>query len=547
MNSIPRNAPFHEGELLAQRRAGVGDVAKWAGGFIRDYLPEQHREFHAALPFLIVSGADASGQVWTTLIEGPDGFISTPSPRLVALQTRASPNDPLAEAFAAGTRIGALGVDLSSRRRNRFSGSIQAGSDGYSIDIEQSFGNCPQYIHERFWTRVATRDIIEPERSAALNDEQIALIGGADTMFIGSGHNGQASALSNGYDASHRGGAPGFVRVVDRNHLQIPDYAGNNFFNTIGNLVSDPRVGLLFVDFETGGLLHVTGRAVIDWQPQTTHDPQARRMINVEIEAVIWRPAGSSLRWGMMHSQSQRLRLLRRETETDSITSFYFAPAGDRPLLPFQPGQHLPVSVQIPGQTGVTTRSYSLSGAATDLTLYRLSVKREPHGVMSRFLHDQLGNGDFIEAGKPAGTFVLPTGDGPLVLIGAGVGLTPMVSMLHAAAASGRNTWFVHGARNGNDHALKAEVQDLIARHGNLRRSVFYSLPDPGDLAGRGFDKTGRMSARRLMSLGADRTADYLLCGPPKFIAEMIAGLEDCDVPKTQIHFETFGPSVPSP
>ncbi len=544
MNKIDLQNPFHEGERAAQARAGVGDVAQWAGGFIRDYLPEQHRDFHTGLPFLVASGADASGQTWVTMIDGPEGFARAPNPRLIELNTRIDPTDPLANTFQEGTDIGVLGIELASRRRNRFSGAIRGTASGYAIDIRQTFGNCPQYIHERALTRVPKEDVVNAQTTNALSAEQIALIGAADTMFIGSGHQGRAGAASNGYDASHRAGAPGFVYVVDDTHLQIPDYAGNNFFNTIGNLVSDPRVGLLFVDFATGGLLHLTGRAKVDWAPQNAHDPDAWRMINVEIDAVVERPGAVSLRWEKVVSQTRTLRLVRRVEETDSITSFCLAPVDDHPLATFQPGQHLPVSIQIPGQAGRTARSYSLSGAASDQGQYRLSIKRESHGLMSRFLHDTFDPGAVIQAQPPAGAFVLPKGEGPVVLVSAGVGLTPMVSMLHAAAQTGRQTWYVHGARNGAAHAHHAEVAELIAQHQNLHQRIYYSQPGAEDGMGRDYDVQGRISANDLAGLKLGKDTDYMLCGPASFIAKLTTGLEEQGIMPDRIHSEAFGPSV---
>ncbi|WP_299148117.1 pyridoxamine 5'-phosphate oxidase family protein [uncultured Tateyamaria sp.] len=544
MIRLDLDQPFHAGELEAQARAGAGDVAQWAGGFIRDHLPEQHRTFHTSLPFLVVSGGDAEGRAWVTMVEGADGFARAPHPRLIELDTDVDPTDPLADAFRSGTEIGVLGIELANRRRNRFSGVMRARDDSYAIDIKQTFGNCPQYIHERTWARVTKTDAVEAHQSDALSDTQIALIGAADTMFIGSGHQGETGAVSNGYDASHRGGAPGFVRVVDGTHLQIPDYAGNNFFNTIGNLISDPRIGLLFVDFETGGLLHVTGVAEVDWAPLNARDPDAWRFINVEIDRVIWRPGATSLRWDRPVAQSRQLRLVRRAPETTSITSFYFAPVDDRPLPSFAPGQHLPISVQIPGQTGLTSRNYSLSGSPSDQAHYRLSVKREDHGGMSRFLHDHLRVGDIIEARDPSGTFVLPKGDGPVVLISAGVGLTPMVSMLHAAAATSRTAWYVHGARSQLDHALQTEVADLIACNETLHQRTFYSRAQDADLADREVARSGRITAKDIAAMQVGPDADYLLCGPAKFISAIMSGLEDLGVPKDRVHFETFGPSI---
>ena len=534
--------PFHSGERTAQERAGVGDVSQWAGGFVRDFLPGQHRIFHTSLPFLVFAGADDDGRVWTTILDGDEGFIQSPDPQRLTLQTQPDAADPLAGRFADGGEIGGLGIELATRRRNRFSGRIAPDADGLSIKMRQTFGNCPQYIHPRGVRRIARARNADVLRSTALSKDQIARIGQADTLFIGSGHQGDAGAASNGFDASHRGGAPGFVHVASSTRLLIPDYAGNNFFNTIGNLLCNPRIGLLFVDFQTGGLLHLSGRAKIDWSPRDAHDPEAWRMIDVEIDAVIDRPKALSLRWDRLDGRARKLRLARREQEAEHITSFYFAPVDGRPLDPFEPGQHLPIAVQIPGQSGLTERSYSLSGAAPDLSHYRLSIKREENGLMSRFLHDDLRVGDMIEALPPAGDFVLPEGEGPVILISAGVGLTPMISMLHALAETGRPTWYVHAARNGQEHAMGAEIQALTAQHSNLQRRVFFSQPSHQDRADIDFDAAGRMSASEIIELETGGDPQYLICGPKRFLADIRSGLEALRVPGDSIHVETFGP-----
>ena len=544
MSKMEQINPFHEGELKAQARAGVGDVAQWAGGFIRDHLPEQHRNFHTNVPFLVVSGADAQGQTWITMLDGPDGFATSPDPRRIDLTTALDTTDPLEESFAQGSDISVLGIELATRRRNRFSGHIHGSDAGYTIDIRQTFGNCPQYIHERAWTRVPKAAVPEAQTSAALTPAQIAQIGKADTMFIGSGHQGEAGAASNGFDASHRGGAPGFVNVASPTHLQIPDYAGNNFFNTIGNLVSDPRVGLLFVDFETGGLLHITGRAEIDWSPKGAHDPDAWRMINVEIDQVIARPGAVGLRWSKQDHLSRRLKVAKRVPESASITSFYLETADGRPLEPFEAGQHLPVEVQIPGQVGTSKRSYSLSGSPDDLSQYRLSIKREDKGLVSRFFHDELRTGSVIEARPPAGDFVIPCSKCPLVLISVGVGLTPMVAAMHAnAQQSDREVWYVHGTRNSRDHALKREVDALVAQNETLHKRIFYSQPETEDVRECDYDVQGRITAEQIIDLGAGPKACYMLCGPAQFLADMRSGLEAAGTPPAKIHFETFGPT----
>ncbi len=539
---MTNNTPFHAGELEAHRRTGVGDVAQWAGGFIRDHLPEQHRDFHTSLPFLVLSGADDEGKTWVTLLDGKDGFIQSPDPRSLTLETKVDPQDPLAAAFATGTKVGAIGIELATRRRNRFSGNIHPHGEGYQIEMAQTFGNCPQYIHERSWTRVEQNTPAPASRAAQLSPAQIEVIQKADTMFIGSGHNTGADIPSRGFDASHRGGIPGFVHVSDARHLHIPDYAGNNFFNTIGNLITDPHIGLVFVDFETGSLLQVSGRATIDWDPKNAHDHDAWRMINVEIDAVIERPSAISLRWAKQEHLTQRLKITRRVKEASNITSFYLSTADGRLLKPFKAGQHLPIEVQIPGQVGTSKRSYTLSGAPDSLIQYRLSIKREDKGLVSRFLHDMLPDGGVIEATAPTGDFIIPEDDRPLVLISAGVGITPMLSMLHRAIAVGgtRPIWFVHGARNGRDHAMRDEVNALLAKSSKAQQKVFYSRPETGDT----FDLEGRISADALLNLEAGTDAHYMLCGPVRFLSEIKTDLEAANIPAENIHFETFGPSA---
>ncbi|MEM7683228.1 MAG: pyridoxamine 5'-phosphate oxidase family protein [Pseudomonadota bacterium] len=537
--------PFHAGERRAQARAGVLDVAEWAADFIRPYMPDQHRAFFAQLPFLVLAGGDADGRHWVTLLDGGAGFVASPDAKTLTVDATPDPQDPLAPTLAAGTDVGMLGIELATRRRNRLSGTVRAHGTGYTIDVRQSFGNCPQYIHERVWRRVPVSETRPATRSSALDDGQIARIRAADTLFVGTGYKGRGDHASNGFDASHRGGAPGFVQVLDDTHLRLPDYAGNNFFNTIGNLLENPAIGLVFVDFETGGLLHISGRARLDWEAVDSHDNNALRMIDVTIEAVVDRPAALSLRWSQDDADLRELVVTRKVVESDTITSFHLAATDDNPLAPFEAGQHLPIELDVSDQPGRVKRSYSLSGAPGAET-YRISVKREDHGIASRFLHQTVQVGDRLSARAPSGDFLVPCSDCPLVLVSAGVGLTPMLSMLHAAVGqdSNRSVWFVHGARNGAQHALKDEVKALIKSQPNIAKHIRYSQPSETDMAGSDFDQAGRIDVELLLNLHAGPSAHFLLCGPGKWIAALRSGLEDAGVPAHHIHFETFGPTA---
>ena len=180
--------PFHEGERFAQARTGAGDVAAWAGGFVRSYMPKQHRDFYESLPFLILSGEDENGHVWTTLVEGKNGFIQSPDSRHLTLKSSANIHDPLAPRFRRGGNIGGLGIELANRRRNRFSGTVSTQNGDLSIEMRQTFGNCPQYIHARSWRRIEPAINEASHHSDHLSQQQINTIRQSDTLFIlGSG------------------------------------------------------------------------------------------------------------------------------------------------------------------------------------------------------------------------------------------------------------------------------------------------------------------------------------------------------------------------
>ncbi|MDO6729729.1 pyridoxamine 5'-phosphate oxidase family protein [Marinovum sp. 2_MG-2023] len=537
-----RNAPFHSGELAAQKRAGASDIAERAGPFIRDFMPAQHRAFFQAQPFLVVASSDAKGQVWATIVEGEDGFIQSPDPRTLTLSTQVDPSDPLAAGLGAQVDIGVVGIELATRRRNRMTGQTRPTPGGFAIDVRQSFGNCPKYINEREWWREPLIAPVEAVATDQLTQDQIARIAAADTLFIGSGRQGQQGAVSNGFDASHRGGEAGFVRVVGPNRLRIPDYTGNNFFNTIGNLLEDPCIGLLFVDFASGGLLHVTGRASIDWTPAEARDPSILRVIEVEIDAVIDRPAALSLRWSAKPTPASNLIVSDKVVEAEGITSFHLTPANGTAPAPFLGGQHLPIALNIPGQASKLRRTYSLSNTSGE-GHYRITVKREPAGLASQFLHDHVQIGDVIEAKPPAGDFVVPKGDGPIILVSAGVGITPMLAMLRQLVTQGddREIRFVHGTRNGRQYALRDEVDALVAARVNIEKHIFFSAPNPEDKIGLHHDAQGRITAESLLPEGIKPDAQFLLCGPLGFMMDIKSGLEQAGIGSNQIKFETFG------
>jgi hypothetical protein len=253
------HSPFHPDELEAQARAGKGA----AGAGIRNFMPDQHREFFALLPYLFVATADAAGWPLATMLTGTPGFVHSPDPVTLRLDALPDPRDPAADAFGEGAELGILGLDLATRRRNRANGRIAArDAAGFTLAVRQSFGNCAKYIQRRA-VRPAAQPPGDAETLVDLDATAHALIAQADTLFVASRSRPEAG-VAGGLDVSHRGGRPGFVRH-DGDTLVVPDFAGNRFYNTLGNFLGEPRASLLFVDFATGDLLQLQGRVTIDW------------------------------------------------------------------------------------------------------------------------------------------------------------------------------------------------------------------------------------------------------------------------------------------
>jgi MOSC domain-containing protein YiiM/predicted pyridoxine 5'-phosphate oxidase superfamily flavin-nucleotide-binding protein len=265
---------------------------------VRDYMPEEHQEFFSRLPLLIAGTIDSVGRPWASVLAGEPGFVRAAGSRTLHVTARPIYGDPLGEALVDGADIGALGLEFQSRRRNRVNGKMSRSSpDGFQIQIVQSFGNCPKYIQAR---QPAPGGDIESigekrpvHRGRALNKEQAAVVARLDTLFIASQFSEDAADWSHGVDVSHRGGKPGFVLAAHETLLLIPDYSGNCMFNTLGNIAMNPKCGLLFIDFDTGDTLQLTGEAEILltgeaeilWEPaHTRRFPGAKRVLAFTVE-----------------------------------------------------------------------------------------------------------------------------------------------------------------------------------------------------------------------------------------------------------------------
>lgn len=264
---------FHGDELAAQALAGQGVRS----APIRPFMPDQHRAFFTGLPYLFVATVDEQGWSVASVLSGQPGFVRSPDPVTLRIDGVRD-----AEGVAAGREIGLLGLDFTNRRRNRANGHVAAvDARGLTVRISQSFGNCAQYIQTRHPTPAATTSA-PVERFDGLDDAARALIAAADTFFVASRSRPEVGS-SGGLDMSHRGGRPGFVGI-DGNTLAIPDFRGNRFYNTLGNLLGEPRAGLMFIDFASGDLLQLQGRVEIDWAPGEAGPEGTERLWRVKVE-----------------------------------------------------------------------------------------------------------------------------------------------------------------------------------------------------------------------------------------------------------------------
>jgi predicted pyridoxine 5'-phosphate oxidase superfamily flavin-nucleotide-binding protein len=303
------NAPFHAGEMALQARTGAREhLARIGTKIMRDHMPDQHRELFEKLPFLLVGSLDAQDRPWASLLTGRPGFVTTPDARTMTIAARPAYGDPLNANLALGASLGVLGIQLETRRRNRMNGTVTALGDGaFTLSVGQSFGNCPKYIQARAPRFVGDPASVHTARpvhaeGALLSDRATALIHAADTFFIASAApQARGGHGADGVDVSHRGGLPGFVRVTRENGATVltsPDFLGNFFFNTLGNIAVNPKTGLLFVDFATGDMLTLTGTADVIWDGlELAGFEGAERLLRVRVSEGLLIEKATPLRW----------------------------------------------------------------------------------------------------------------------------------------------------------------------------------------------------------------------------------------------------------
>jgi predicted pyridoxine 5'-phosphate oxidase superfamily flavin-nucleotide-binding protein len=265
-------------------------------------MPEQHRELFVQLPFVLVGSMDTSGQPWASVVYGEPGFLTTPDPKHLDVRGRLPHADPLRDTLAPQAALGLLGIQPHTRRRNRMNGTVEwVENSHFGLRVNRSFGNCPKYIQARE-PRPMENDDSTPSvrRAVSLDRTMQRLVTTADTFFIATAIAQEAGPpmRPHGADVSHRGGKPGFVRIDDAVTLTVPDFIGNFFFNTLGNIVAHPRAGLLFVDFGNGDLLYLATDAHIVWEGDDVAAFEgAQRLLRFTIRSAMLVERGLPLRW----------------------------------------------------------------------------------------------------------------------------------------------------------------------------------------------------------------------------------------------------------
>ncbi len=299
----PGEGPFHDGEIALQTRAGVRERLRDMK-FIRDFMPDPHRELFAKLPTLLVGGLDHARRPWASIVFGPPGFLQSPDPRHLAIGALPLDGDPLRTSLAVDAPVGLLGIEPHTRRRNRMNGTVtEVTARGFAVEVDQSFGNCPQYIQARTPLVMARGATGLPEVGGPRLDARArGLARNADTFFIATAAaRARGHAGPQGVDVSHRGGKRGFVRLGEedgRTVLTVPDFRGNFFFNTLGNILDYPRAGMLFLDYDRGDVLQVTGSAEIVFDENEVRAyAGALRLLRVRVEESRWFAAALPLAW----------------------------------------------------------------------------------------------------------------------------------------------------------------------------------------------------------------------------------------------------------
>ncbi|KAK9818006.1 hypothetical protein WJX72_005632 [[Myrmecia] bisecta] len=444
--------PFHPGEQQMQLLTGARSITEQLGRqWIAPTLSPQAAEFFRKQSFLFTGTKDAEGCMWASVLAGSPGFMTSPDNKHLKINNlRMLYQDPAP--FRAGDHIGTVAIELHTRRRQRLNGTIAArDADSLTFHIDQCFSGCPKYIQARevgLHAEAVNQIGREPRRvtrgEAQLGDHEKALIARSDTFFLATTYDQEITdsgiaASARGHDVSHRGGAPGFAQVVEDAEGSIvrwADYLGNFTFTTLGNIHSNPASGLIFVDFDSGDTLQITGRSQILFDDHSL--PGAERVIQVQNHLKLLQNNYVS-----QTATIKYLTCLSVRDETPDVRTYQFmAPQAARGegLWPYKAGQYASFDFEgIAGPEGrpqrTINRTWTLSSHPSVMAqtgAITISVKKM--GLVSKWLWSNLKRGTPIAFRGIEGHFtadVVSEATAPVLLIAGGIGITPLRAMLH--------------------------------------------------------------------------------------------------------------------
>ncbi|MCK5830162.1 MAG: pyridoxamine 5'-phosphate oxidase family protein [Methylococcales bacterium] len=543
---------YHSGELKVQQLAKESDIAQRNASIISNKILPGAIPFIRQQNMLLISSIDNQGQVWISILIGNPGFINAINNTSLLLDTSNiinNPDDPLWKNILTNPKVGILAIELSTRRRFRVNGRIQKTNNTlFTITVEQAYPNCPKFIQRRqlkFPETLIKQSSLKISKGYSLSSVQIELINKTDSFFVGTASCIEKNAHTNDHyscDASHRGGHPGFVEIIDGERLRIPDYHGNSMFNTLGNIQSYPKAGLVFIDFEQGKLLQVTGNATIFWNQKdpTNKTGGSQRFWELEINAWQQTQLPTELSWEFFdfssHNPSQtenkqqpisalNLKVAQVTQKSEHIKQYRLVASKGGILPTFAPGAHLPITLSL-ADGKKTERCYSLLSSHHQNKYYEIAVQREDNGRGgSKYIHQHLTENSLIIAKPPRHDFSLSPIGNHTILIAGGIGITPILSMLRALVEKKSSFEIHYTAKTETDLAFRDEVLNLAGEKAQLYFSQGKNAK--------------RLNLKYLLSK-RDRNSHIFICGPARMIEAVRYLGNELNWQADHIHFESF-------
>ena len=562
------STPYHAGEIAAQNKAGTRGAAAELAAVMTNSLSfsSNHDEFLAARTFSVLTSVDiVSGNIWVTPLFGKNGDLEAVSENEIIVSSDCIPVGDVLNDCPADTPLSLLAIDLYQRRRLRINGVAKSSNNRSDTNlvfgVKEYSPNCPKYINRR--EIVPDSQGAAPINPLAVREERNSLsesdqefVHAMDTLWIGS------YAPGVGADTNHRGGKPGFIRVTSPTTIEWPEYRGNGMFFTSGTLEVNDRAGVTLVDFDTGSLVQMTGRAEVDWQHDGRYEG-ATRVIRFQIEAIVRVDQATTHRWHRLDyspynpvvAGTQRtdehgvndfpsvVTLAKIVEETENVKTFRFL--ADRQIQ-YLPGQYASFDFKdIPGGSKSEIRTWTLSETPNSIkgdNTLDITVKRVANGLVTNWLHDHAELGMEVNLNGVQGDLTAVRLDSEnssasvpenLLLLSAGIGITPNMAIVRGLGAfvlqDQTNITMIHVERHTSDLLFQSEIKRRTESYPKFAYTNVITSEE------------GRLSKDKLETLLADAPQQHAyICGPAGFMQDMTEYLVALGVAPGNIFTEMF-------